>query len=60
MDPETYLIEIKGKLSVSSFIRQWGGFNKKKTGCLLDGRTWDDMAVIARINGCIGSLPDKC
>jgi len=25
------------------FFKQWGGFNKKKTGRTLDGRTWDDM-----------------
>jgi protein gp37 len=23
------------------FFKQWGGFNKKKTGRKLDGRTWD-------------------
>ena len=28
------------------FFKQWGGFNKKKTGRLLDGRTWDDMPTI--------------
>ena len=28
------------------FFKQWGGFNKKKTGRLLDGRTWDDMPAI--------------
>lgn len=25
------------------FFKQWGGFNKKKTGRVLDGRTWDQM-----------------
>ena len=25
------------------FFKQWGGFNKKKTGRILDGRTWDEM-----------------
>ena len=24
-------------------FKQWGGTNKKKTGRVLDGRTWDDM-----------------
>lgn len=28
---------------VAFFFKQWGGVNKKKTGRLLDGRTWDDM-----------------
>jgi len=25
------------------FFKQWGGVNKKKTGRVLDGRTWDEM-----------------
>jgi protein gp37 len=25
------------------FFKQWGGVNKKRTGRLLDGRTWDSM-----------------
>ena len=25
------------------FFKQWGGTNKKKSGRLLDGRTWDEM-----------------
>jgi protein gp37 len=29
--------------SVPFFFKQWGGFNKKKTGRGLDGRTWDEM-----------------
>ncbi|MCP4590699.1 MAG: phage Gp37/Gp68 family protein [bacterium] len=28
---------------VPFFFKQWGGVNKKKTGRLLDGRTWDEM-----------------
>jgi protein gp37 len=28
---------------VRFFFKQWGGRNKKKTGRLLDGRTWDEM-----------------
>jgi len=31
---------------VPFFFKQWGGFNKKKTGRLLDGRTWDNMPTI--------------
>ncbi len=27
------------------FFKQWGGTNKKKTGRLLEGRTWDEMPV---------------
>lgn len=29
--------------SVAFFFKQWGGVNKKKTGRLLEGRTWDEM-----------------
>jgi len=28
------------------FFKQWGGVNKKQTGRLLDGRTWDDMPAL--------------
>jgi protein gp37 len=28
---------------VPFFFKQWGGPNKKRTGRLLDGRTWDEM-----------------
>jgi protein gp37 len=28
---------------VAFFFKQWGGTNKKKTGRLLEGRTWDEM-----------------
>lgn len=28
---------------VAFFFKQWGGTNKKRTGRLLDGRTWDEM-----------------
>lgn len=29
--------------SVAFHFKQWGGVNKKKTGRLLDGRTWDEL-----------------
>jgi protein gp37 len=31
------------KADVPFFFKQWGGFNKKKTGRELEGRTWDEM-----------------
>jgi len=31
------------KGNVSFFFKQWGGKNKKESGRLLKGRTWDDM-----------------
>jgi protein gp37 len=33
--------------NVPFFFKQWGGVNKKKTGRLLDGQTWDEMPVVA-------------
>ena len=30
---------------VAFHFKQWGGVNKKKTGRVLDGRTWDDFPV---------------
>ena len=34
---------------VAFHFKQWGGINKKKTGRVLDGRTWDDFPASARI-----------
>jgi protein gp37 len=34
---------------VPFFFKQWGGINKKRTGRLLDGRTWDQMPVAAAL-----------
>ncbi len=31
------------RADVPFFFKQWGGVMKKKTGRLLDGRTWDEM-----------------
>ncbi len=31
---------------VPFFFKQWGGFNKKKAGRVLDGRTWDEMPQV--------------
>lgn len=31
------------KSNVAFFFKQWGGTNKKKTGRLLEGRTYDEM-----------------
>lgn len=33
------------KANVPFFFKQWGGTRKKKTGRLLDGRTWDEMPL---------------
>ena len=44
MDPE-WVLDIKEQCRASGvpfFFKQWGGFNKKRTGRLLEGRTWDE------------------
>jgi protein gp37 len=33
------------KAEVAFFFKQWGGTNKKKTGRLLNGRTYDEMPI---------------
>jgi protein gp37 len=33
---------------VPFFFKQWGGFNKKKAGRVLDGRTWDQLPRTTR------------
>ena len=35
------------KTGVAFFFKQWGGVNKKRTGRLLEGRTWDEMPSTA-------------
>jgi protein gp37 len=42
----TWVESIRDQCSVSGvafFFKQWGGVNKKRTGRVLDGRTWDEM-----------------
>lgn len=34
---------------VPFFFKQWGGIQKKKTGRVLDGRTWDDFPVLGEV-----------
>lgn len=45
MDPE-WVRELRDQCinqKVPFFFKQWGGINKKRTGRVLDGRTWDEM-----------------
>lgn len=35
------------RASVPFFFKQWGGFRKKRAGRTLDGRTWDEMPMVA-------------
>jgi protein gp37 len=48
MKPE-WVSEIRRQCTQSRtafFFKQWGGVNKKKTGRLLDGRTWDELPQV--------------
>ena len=36
---------------VAFFFKQWGGFNKKKAGRELQGRTWDELPELGIISG---------
>ena len=43
-----WVLDIKAqckKSCVPFFFKQWGGVNKKKTGRLLEGRTWDEVPL---------------
>jgi protein gp37 len=43
---QEWVIEIRKRceeLGVPFFFKQWGGVNKKRTGRLLEGRTWDQL-----------------
>jgi protein gp37 len=43
-----WVVEIKDQCLASEtafFFKQWGGTNKKKSGRLLDGKTWNEMPL---------------
>lgn len=47
---EEWVSEIKDQCKrkgVPFFFKQWGGVNKKRSGRLLHGRTWDELPVYA-------------
>jgi protein gp37 len=44
----SWVTEIRDQCLVAGvpfFFKQWGGINKKRSGRLLEGRTWDEMPV---------------
>jgi len=46
---EDWVLEIKVQCQgahVPFFFKQWGGFNKKKAGRMLEGRTWDELPKV--------------
>lgn len=45
---EEWITDIRDQclaFGVSFFFKQWGGVHKKRTGRLLEGRTWDELPV---------------
>lgn len=42
MYPE-WVLDVCRACAVPFFFKQWGGTNRRKTGRLLNGRTWDEM-----------------
>ena len=52
IEPE-WVVDIRDQCltaSIPFFFKQWGGFNKKKAGRMLEGRTWDQMPQIAAVS----------
>jgi len=46
---ETWVLDIRDQCvaaRVPFFFKQWGGFNKRRAGRLLQGRTWEQMPVL--------------
>ena len=43
---ESWVVELRDRCKsaeVPFFFKQWGGVNKKRSGRLLEGRTWDGL-----------------
>jgi protein gp37 len=52
LDP-SWVIDIRNQCKESHvpfFFKQWGGWNKKKAGRDLEGRTWDEMPEVCQAN----------
>jgi protein gp37 len=46
---EEWVIDLRDqcrRAAVPFFFKQWGGVNKKRTGRLLEGRTWDEVPTV--------------
>lgn len=55
-----WIIDIRDQCrtwGVPFFFKQWGGFNKKKTGRKLDGRIWDETPLPPAQRAAIYPLP---
>lgn len=47
---EQWVLDIRDECrrkKVPFFFKQWGGVNKKRTGRILEGRTWDEMPALS-------------
>jgi protein gp37 len=47
---KTWVVDIRDQCQqagVPFFFKQWGGVKKRKAGRLLDGRTWDELPIMA-------------
>ncbi|MDW3208921.1 MAG: phage Gp37/Gp68 family protein [Reichenbachiella sp.] len=56
---KSWVLDIRDQCAAANvpfFFKQWGGTNKKKTGRLLDGRTYDEMPDKVRLNVYFSSL----
>ena len=45
----SWVVDIRNQCQVAivpSFFKQWGGQNRKKTGRVLEGETWDEMSTV--------------
>ncbi len=50
---KTWVIDIRDRClnnDTPFFFKQWGGFNRKKNGRNLDGRTWNEMPSIKKFS----------
>ena len=59
MDP-VWVVDIRNqcqKAKVPFFFKQWGGFNRKKTGRELEGRIWDEKPLMVSEKA-LHNLPD--
>ena len=44
---------------VAFFFKQWGGHYKSRNGRKLDGRTWDEMPMVSRVNSSLGLTDEQ-
>lgn len=53
---KSWVVEMRNRCAqynIPFFFKQWGGFNRQETGCMLDGKYYQEMP---RLNGKIGEL----